>query len=232
MEAHRDIKRNYSWPQWLLWFTGIILFPASLVFAFYGPVAYIIVNDARQEKIDKEEAMQLEWLELRQANLTEDLEQMDFVYSDTFNTIKRNFYFMTVPCQGFAFLLAVAHHYTDYKKWNLLGKGMAMMCLPIDVLIFYIEPIGFVETLIAMVMGFIPFAIIIADAIFPEKVVRIRGLKDKILTVHKNSWRRHISANYNKRYNLVLKRTAAGYSLFATVALVITLFQGDNFLPF
>ena len=31
-------------------FPGAILFPASLVLAFYGPVAYAIVNDAEQEK--------------------------------------------------------------------------------------------------------------------------------------------------------------------------------------
>ena len=166
------------------------------------------------------------------ANMTGEMDNISFVYHDTLNTIKHNFYFLTIPCQGSAFIIAVAYHYADYKNWNFLGTAIASLCLPVDMLIFYIEPIGFVETLIAMVMGFIPFAIIIADAIFPEKVVRIRGLKDKILTVHKNSWRRHISANYNKRYNLVLKRTAAGYSLFATVALVITLFQGDNFLPF
>ena len=242
IEAHRDVKRKYSWPQWLLWSTGIIIFPACLVLAFYGPVGYNIVNDARQEKIDKEEAMKLEWLELRGLNLNEDLDnntfanmtgEMDnisFVYDDTLNTIKRNFYLLTIPCQGSAFIIAVAYHYTDYKKWNFLGTAIASLCLPVDMLIFYIEPIGFVGTLMAMVMGFIPFAITIADAVFPEKVVIIKGLKESILKVHKNSWRRHISANFNERYNLVVRMTVAGYSFFATVALVITLFQGDKLL--
>ena len=180
-------------------FPGAILFPASLILAFYGPVAYAIVNDAKQVKIDKEKAMQQEWFKLRKANVTEDLEPPEFVYESTLNKVSRNFYFLTVPCQGLAYMLAVAHHYVDYKKWNTLGKLIANLCLPVDVLIFYIEPLGFVGTLIAMVLGFIPFAITIADAMFPEKIVRVKGLKEKIIIIQKNSWRKHISGKYNER---------------------------------
>ena len=228
LKDHRDIKKNYSWPQWLVWFTGIFLFPASLVMAFYGPVAYVIVNEALRDKFEKEEAMQLQWLELTQANLTEGAQPPDFVYNDTMNVIKRNFYFLTVPCQGIAYLCAVVHHYTDYKKWNSLGKVIATLCLPVDVLIFYIEPLGFVGTLTSMVLGFIPFEITVADAIFPEKVVKIKSQTDNIIIVRKNSWISHISAKYNERYWHVMKILANGYNAFATLALVITLLKGEN----
>ena len=212
----------------IITFTGAILFPASLVLAFYGPVAYAIVNDAEQEKIDKEQAMQQEWFKLRKANVTEDLEPPEFVYESTLNKVSRNFYFLTVPCQGLAYMLAVAHHYVDYKKWNTLGKLIANLCLPVDVLIFYIEPLGFAGTLIAMVLGFIPFAITIADAMFPEKIVRVKGLKEKIIIIQKNSWRKHISGKYNERILHVVKRTIYGYNMFASLALSITLFKGDT----
>ena len=112
------------------------------------------------------------------ANMTGEMDNISFVYHDTLNTIKHNFYFLTIPCQGSAFIIAVAYHYADYKNWNFLGTAIASLCLPVDMLIFYIEPIGFVGTLMAMVMGFIPFTIKIADAVFPEKVVIIKGLKE------------------------------------------------------
>lgn len=206
LEVHRATRRNYSWLQWLLWFSGIVLLPALLVLAFYGPVGYTIVNDARQEKTDEGEAINLSVL----------------------STIKNNFYFLTVPCQGMAFIIAVTYHFTDYKKWNFLGTIIACLCLPIDMLIFYIEPLGFVGTMSAMVLGFVPFAITIADAVYPEKIVKVASLKAECVTILKNSWTKHLSLTFNQRYNLVLRMTAAGYMFFATVALVITLVKGDN----
>ena len=38
----------------------------------------------------------------------------------------------------------------------------------IDFLVFYIEPLGFIGTLSAMVLGFVPYIIPRADAMFPE----------------------------------------------------------------
>ena len=226
LEAHRNIKKKYTWPQWLLWFVGVIVFPASLVLAFYGPVAYKMVNDAEQEKKDQEEAMLLEWLEFKKENLTEDEEPPDFVYNEPLNMIRCNFYFLTVPCQGTAFLLAVAHHYTDYRKWSTLGKMIAALCLPVDVLIFYVEPLGFVGTLVAMVLGFVPFELTVADAMFPQKEVRIKSLKGKTSITQKNSWKRHFSTTYNERYKHVVNVLKAGFNFFATLALVIVLFKG------
>ena len=185
LRAHRNVKKKYSWPQWLLWFSGVIIFPASLVLAFYGPVAYNMVNDAEQEKKDQEEAMLLEWLESRAANLTEDAEPPKFVYNDPLNMLRRNFYYLTLSCQGTSFLVAVAYHYVDYRKWSTLGKFIAILCFPVDVLIFYVEPLGFVGTLGSMVLGFVPFELTVADAMFPQKTVRVKGLNNKIYMIKK-----------------------------------------------
>ena len=54
-----------------------------------------------------------------------------------------------------------------------------MLCLPVDVIIFYKEPIGMVGTMFAMVLGFVPFGIMIADAAFPETetVIITKGIE-------------------------------------------------------
>ena len=228
LKAHRDIKKKYPWSQWLLWLSGIILMPAFLVLCFYGPVGYTIVND--QYKIDEEQAIKLKQSGAGQTNLTEgsDINVED---NDTILIIiKRNFYFLTIPCQGLAFLANVAFHFTNYKQWNLLGGTVACLCLPVDMLIFYIEPLGFVRTMGAMVLGFIPFGITMGDAIYPQREVKVMDTKGQIATIQKNSWTKHLSLSHNERYNFVLRMTASGYSFFATVALVITLFQGEQFL--
>ena len=67
--------------------------------------------------------------------------------------------------------------------------SIAMLCLPVDVLIFYIEPIGPLGTLVAMVLAFIPFMIIIADAAVPEKDVIVFLSDGRVYRQkHKNSW--------------------------------------------
>ena len=226
LNDHRGIKKTYSWIQWLLWFSGVIILPAMLVLCFYGPVAYTIVND--QRNIDSEQQSR----------------KIDRYTSDNFTNnshvgyndpmlyaIKRNFYFVTVTCQGMAFILCVAFHYTNYKWWSFLGGVIAMLCLPVDVLILYLDPLGLVGTFIAMVLGFVPFVITIADAVYVEKEVRIQSLNNMTFTLQKNSWTRHLSLSYNERYQLILRMTGAGYIFFSTVALLIQLFPGD-FFPF
>ena len=54
----------------------------------------------------------------------------------------RYYYYPTTICQGSAFLCGVLYSYTDYRKWIFWGSGMAMLCLPVDVIIFYKEPLG------------------------------------------------------------------------------------------
>ena len=54
------------------------------------------------------------------------------------------YYYITAGCQGSAILCGVLYSYTDYRKWIFWGSGMAMLCLPVDVLIFYKEPFGMI----------------------------------------------------------------------------------------
>ena len=100
------------------------------------------------------------------------------------------YYYLTTFCQGGAFVCGVLYSFTDYRRWIFWGGGMTMLCLPVDVVIFYKEPIGMVGTMFAMVLGFVPFGIMIADAAFPEtETVIITGGR---ATPH---WRYFISLN-------------------------------------
>ena len=79
-----------------------------------------------------------------------------------------------------------------------------------------------------MVLGFVPFELTVADAMFPQKEVRVKGLGNKIYMIQKNSWIRHFSTTYNERYQHVLNVLLSGYNLFSTLALCIVLFKGDK----
>ena len=93
----------------------------------------------------------------------------EFNYYDFENHMLINYYpFMTLCCQGGAFVCGVLYSFTNYRAWNFLGTAMAGFCLPVDVLIFCKEPLGPIGTLLAMVLGFVPFCIMISDAVFPE----------------------------------------------------------------
>ena len=48
---------------------------------------------------------------------------------------------------------------------------MFIICLPVDVLIFFKEPLGPFGTLFATILSIIPFLVMVGDAIFPEKEV-------------------------------------------------------------
>ena len=84
-----------------------------------------------------------------------------------------------------------------------------MLCLPVDILILYLDPLGYVGTIVAMVFGFIPFLMVMADAAFSTKpiVVISNGKKIKI---NRNSWIEDISLSYNQRYNFVARMTWKG----------------------
>ena len=226
LEVHRARRKSYSLSQWLLWFCGIVLLPALVVLVSYGPITYIIVNDAQKEEIDKEE----DNITISFANITEDSDNSNVSYKDpVLNTIKQNFYFLTVGNIGIGYIITVLYHFTPYKMWNLLGTIMVGICLSVDMLIFYIEPIGYGVDLAAMVLGIVPYAITIADAVYPEKVVKVKDLNGTIHTVQKNSWTKHLSLTYNQHYNFVARVTAAGYMFFATASLGLNLVQGDHF---
>ena len=104
-------------------------------------------------------------------NETEVLGEMpEFEYYDGLNHFLANYYpYLTLFCQGFGYLFCVMYHFTSYKCWNFLGTMTAVLCLPVDIFIFWIEPLGSIGTMVAMVLGFVPFGITIADAAYPEK---------------------------------------------------------------
>ena len=57
----------------------------------------------------------------------------------------------------------------DVPRWGLITLTMFGICLPVDVLIFYKEPLGAFGTLFVTIWVLIPFLIMVADATFPEK---------------------------------------------------------------
>ena len=57
----------------------------------------------------------------------------------------------------------------DDFRWGLITLTMFGICLPVDVLIFYKEPLGAFGTLFVTIWVLIPFLIMVADATFPEK---------------------------------------------------------------
>ena len=72
-------------------------------------------------------------------------------------------------------MTGLLYSFVDYRRWSLLTTLMALFCVPVDVLIFYKEPVGIWGTLLAP-LSFIPFCVMCADAMFPDKEVLVRGL--------------------------------------------------------
>ena len=92
------------------------------------------------------------------------------------------------------------------------------ICLPVDVLIFYKEPLGAFGTLFVTIWVLIPFLIMVADATFPEKEAvmvdkcrlnhvwivlcsQYSASDGKVTKILKNSWTKHLSVTYNDKYN-------------------------------
>ena len=61
----------------------------------------------------------------------------------------------------------------SYKLWSPFTVVIASVCLPVDVLIFYAEPFGVWGTLVVLCIAFIPFAVLQAEAMYPEREVWI-----------------------------------------------------------
>ena len=74
--------------------------------------------------------------------------------------------------------MGLLYTFADYRQWSLLTTLMAAFCLPVDILIFYKEPVGIWGTLLAP-LSFIPFCVMCADAMFPDKEVLVKGLGRK-----------------------------------------------------
>ena len=227
LDKHRQIKRNWPWPKKIQWFCGVIGLQFLTVLFLYTPVAYYMVKNANDEKEEKEKIMKEAWL-MKNKNGTVEGAMPTFEYYEFGNHLICNYYyFMTAFCQGFGYLSCVMFHFMNYKWWNILGTITAVLCLPVDIWIFYYEPLGQVGTLIVMVLGFTPFGITIADAAYPEKVKFISDKNGGTMKCYKNSWTKHFSLSSNERYNFVARQTWAGYSLFATIALAMSLLQGN-----
>ena len=118
--------------------------------------------------------------------------------------------------------MGLLYTFVDYRHWSLLTTLMAAFCLPVDILIFYKEPVGIWGTLLAP-LSFIPFCVMCADAMFPDKEVLVKGLgrkpanqeisvfqsrvrncvlilDGKIRKIQKNSWSKHLNLTYNRKY--------------------------------
>ena len=88
-------------------------------------------------------------------NETEPLGEMpDFEYYDGLNHFLGNYYpYLTGFCQGNGYLFCILYHFTNYRYWNLLGCSIAALCLPVDMLIFWLEPLGPIGTMASMALG-------------------------------------------------------------------------------
>ena len=91
--------------------------------------------------------------------------------------------YMVIFLQGTAIICSILFNFTDYRKWNMLFTILAGCCLPVDVLIFYKEPFGSIGTLIIMVAAFVPYMVMVADAMFPEKEMFVYSKGRKNYTI-------------------------------------------------
>ena len=88
---------------------------------------------------------------------------------------------------------------------------MFNICLPVDVLIFFKEPLGPFGTLFATIWAVIPFLVMVGDATFPEKEIIVEDKsKDTLVPIvpkcynvssdYLISWTKHLSLTYNEKY--------------------------------
>ena len=64
-----------------------------------------------------------------------------------------------------------------------------------------------------------------AEAIIPQEDVT-KITPNGIVNIKENTYTKHLSFSYNRRYNFVLRWTWDGYKFFSTVALILYLIQG------
>ena len=229
LAKYRADKKERSLCDKIVWFFGIFVLQFGVVVALYGPCAYFIVLSETDKK--KEEELKLLQKCINGSRLKGSSEKCDptqLEYDDLQNYMLINFYpYLTLFCQGGAFVMAILWHVIHYRQWNLLGGIIAQLCLPVDILIFYLEPLGFVGTTTAMVLGFVPFLIVVADAAFPVKPMSVVA-NGNVVKVNRNSWTEDVSISYNQRYNFVARMTWKGWTAFSTLALCIALFKGST----
>ena len=211
----------------IIWFISIFIVQFAIVCALYGPCAYYTVLLATGEK--KEEEYILLQKCRNESTLVGNASACKSEYYELQNYILIHVYpYLTVICQGTAFVCVCLWHVTDYRWWNFLATITACFCLPVDMLIFYVEPLGFAGTNIAMVLATVPFCIVMADAAFPTRKEKVIA-NNHITTINRNSWTEDFSLTYNERYNFVARITWKAWMAFSTVALGIELLKGFTY---
>ena len=95
----------------------------------------------------------------------------DFVYYDLLNWFYCYYLIYAIVISQFCswFLGSVLFSFVEYRWWSLITLTMFAVCLPVDVLIFYKEPLGAFGTLFVSMWVLIPFLVMVADAMFPER---------------------------------------------------------------
>ena len=175
LENSKAIRSELSFSQKVLRLIGIFGLQILCIIALYGSCGYIMITNANEEKKLQEEKMKIVWMTENNISTTDPTLSPKFEYFDFENYFFINvFPFMIVTLETSAMLSAILFHFTGYKKWSLLFIIIASCCLPVDVMIFYKEPVGPFGTLVVMVFAFVPFMTIVADAIFPEEAVLVK----------------------------------------------------------
>ena len=231
LENYRKKLKERSVLEKILWVIGIFVLPCLMVISLYGPAAYLIVSIS-SDRQQKEEQILLEKCNNRSFSTDRAEEICDITnleYFDLENYILIKLYpYLALFCQGTAFLAVCSWHFTNYRWWNICGTWLHCICLPVDILIFYVEPFGFVGTSVMLVLGFVPFYIVCADAAFPIKPMTLLA-NGRLVTKNRNSWTEDFSISYNQRYNFVARLTWIGWSAFASLALAIALMKGSSY---
>ena len=154
IRSGRQQRQKWSTFETFLWAFQIFVVPYTIVIGFYGTCAYFLYQKALRDGSTNREN----------------------------NFLINHYSILTSICQTLAFLCVALYNFTDYRKWNFLGTGMAVLCLPFDVYLMYKEPLGPILTIFGLVAGFIPLIIPIADAIFPEEQITVKIQGKQTLT--------------------------------------------------
>ena len=136
LKIFRAEKKKRSRYQKCGWFTVVFILQFGLVVLLYGTCAYFIVSLAIHKK-NEEELILLQRC-YNESQLKECAKKCDptrFEYNDIQNYILINCYpYLTVFCQGTAFVMVSLWHVTDYRLWNVLGGITAT--LRVDAIMF------------------------------------------------------------------------------------------------
>jgi hypothetical protein len=128
LKYHRKSKQERSVWEKIKWIIGIFIIQFGVVVSLYGPCAYFIVSMAKTKK-KEQELILVQKCNNGSIEDTENCDPTTLEYYDLQNYIFINVYpFLTVFCQGTAFVSVCLWHVTDYRRWNFLGGVTASLC--------------------------------------------------------------------------------------------------------